>query len=84
MCTLSYDSLTHEQAKLPEELEEYLDQVDVLNCIDPSNFTFNSKFLIIDCCPLFYQFEVATDTRLQFTTTGRLSQTFESLKFLDE
>ena len=30
------------------------------------------------------QFEVATDTRLQFTTTGRLSQTFESLRFLDE
>lgn len=31
-----------------------------------------------------HQFETATDTRLQFTTTGRLSQTFESLRFLDE
>ena len=31
-----------------------------------------------------HQFETATDTRLQFTTTGRLNQTFESLRFLDE
>jgi hypothetical protein len=30
------------------------------------------------------QFEAATDIRMQFTTVGRLAQTYEALRFLDE
>ena len=50
-----YQNLVMLQAKLPEELDAFLDQ-----------------------------FEAATDTRMQFTTTGRLAQTYEALRFLDE
>jgi hypothetical protein len=50
-----FQNLVLLQAKLPEELDAFLDQ-----------------------------FEAATDTRMQFTTTGRLAQTYEALRFLDE
>ena len=30
------------------------------------------------------QFEAATDSRMQFTTAGRLASTYEALRFLDE
>ncbi len=50
-----FENLVHLQAKLPEELDAYLDQ-----------------------------FEAATESRMEFTTTGRLAQTYEALRFLDE
>jgi hypothetical protein len=50
-----FANLVQLQAKLPEELDAFLDQ-----------------------------FEAATDTQMQFTVTGRLAQTYEALRFLDE
>jgi hypothetical protein len=70
--------ITFVQAKSPEELEEYLDQVD-----SPTHQLFDiTQILALNA--YHRQLEAATDTRLQFKTTGRLIQTFERLRFLDE